>query len=427
MYAPPTLTLDLLPKAGISTDAVSSIMTFFCILTIKVYQVSCATFHFPVIVYFFLSFPFFFLSYLQMKPDTIDIPTQKPDTIDEPVIYDKPNTYDDDDNTNNDNNNSQSLPQEVLDDLIIRSDFVDGKRPDIQLDDDEPHKRPSITSSLLSHVPLPTSGLTATTSTTSLTPPHVPIASQSASSISSIGSDKSTASTRMALMQILKKKPMEDLIKYDLRKVSLTRPEEQDVYFHGTKVRAYRKVQPHSYSWGFQNILYRVLEDSENVKVAETRRRAFKKEITIEWGDFPIYAIDEEPPTPDSSNSEDGATRSRQLHNITKSHLLFTYETEFEGHLIRWKRASLLSHDMVCEVKHGDKWRVIAEFDSHRMGYFIHLGELIIDRNALQIVEKPHQFEAHIIVLCCTLIDLMREVVEQAVGISKGGIVNSDK
>jgi len=60
------------------------------------------------------------------------------------------------------------------------------------------------------------------------------------------------------------------------------------------------------------------------------------------------------------------------------------------------------------------------------MGYFIHLGELIIDKNALNLVERPDHLEAHIIVTCCTLIDLMREVVEKAVGLNKGGVVGSD-
>lgn len=346
-----------------------------------------------------------------MKPDTVDIPIQKPDTI-EPTIYDKPNTYDDEEQQH------VSLPQEVLDDLIIRAEFVNGKRPDVRTDDDdnESIKRNSVTSSLLSHeLPL----------TTSLAIPPTAI-SPSTSSVSSITSKSSTGSSRMALLEILKKKPMEDLIKYDLRKLSLTRPEEYDIYFQGTKVQAYKKIQPHSYSWGFQNILYRTLEEG-HVKVAEARRRAFKKEITVEWGDFPTLAIEEEmePATPSSGDST-ATKRSNQLHNLTKSHLLFTYETEFEGCRIRWKRASLLSHDMVCELRVKERWRVIAEFDSHRMGYFIYLGMLIIDKNALNLVENPNHFEAHIIVTCCTLIDLMREVVEQAVGISKGGIVGSD-
>ncbi|KAG1450596.1 hypothetical protein G6F56_008306 [Rhizopus delemar] len=329
-----------------------------------------------------------------MKPDTIDgIPTQKPDTIDKNK-YDKPNAYEEEEEQKH-----YPLPPEVLEDLIIRSDFVDGKRPDVKTSDE-----PSVTSSLLSHI---------SPSTTSLSTTGFPVLSPSISSVSSTTSSSSaTSSSRLALLEVLKKKPMEDMIRYELRKLSLTRPEQHDIYFYGTKVKAYKKIQPHSYSWGFQNTLYRVFNDEE-LKVAETRRRAFKKDITVEWGEFGV--------------DDESAELTSPLLNVTKSHLLFTYETEFEGYRLRWKRVSLLSHDMVCEVKNQkEKWHVIAEFDSHRMGYLIHLGKLIIDKNALNLVEKPNDFEAHIVVVCCTLIDLMREVVEKAVGINKGGIVGSD-
>ncbi|KAL7315726.1 hypothetical protein PS15m_004906 [Mucor circinelloides] len=388
-----------------------------------------------------------------MKPDTIDdqvVFTQKPDTIDTPTIsYDKPNTYDDDDigNEHQHEHSTTHLPQEVIDDLIVRAEFVNGKRPPIRTNEDEDELSARLTATLISQVPSSTTVL----STSSSSP--VVAVSPSASSVSSNSSNTSSATSRLALLQILKKKPMEDMINYDLRKHSLARPHEHDVYFKGTKIPAYKKVQPHSYSWGFQNILYRTpLNNSSNttekIKVAEARRRAFKKEITVEWGDFPVilnekdYLQEEE----EESDFDDestvitagtlNTTKSNQLHNRTNSHLLFTYDTEFEGYRIRWKRASLLSHDMVCQLrpdKHleeGDapkkKWRVIAEFDSHRMGYFIHLGELIIDKNALNLVERPDHLEAHIIVTCCTLIDLMREVVEKAVGLNKGGVVGSD-
>lgn len=356
-----------------------------------------------------------------MKPDTIDdippIITHKPDTIDEEKpVYDKPNTYED----------RVRLPQEVLDDLIVRAEFIDGKRPAIKTNEDEESSN-RLTANLLSHIPSSTTGLTSSPPPTTLSP--------SASSISSNSSNTSSATTRLALLKILKSKPMEDLITFDLRKYSLSRPHEHDIFLQGTKEQLYKKVQPHSYSWGFQNILYKTT--TEKIKVAEARRRAFKKEITVEWGDFPLISMeefnDEEEEDDDTiTAATENTTYSNQLHNKTNSHLLFTYETEFEGFQVRWKRASLLSHDMVCEVKFEQqqeekkKWHVIAEFDSHRMGYFIHLGEIIIDRNALKLVERPDHFEAHIIITCCTLIDLMREVVEKAVGWSKGGVVGSD-
>jgi hypothetical protein len=378
-----------------------------------------------------------------MKPDTIDQDTsvyiQKPDTIDIPPSYNKPNTYDDQDY-------STSLPQEVIDDLIVRAEFINGKRPDVKTNEEEEEESVGrrLTSSILSQTPSFTTSLSTpppTTATVTVSP--------SASSVSSTTSSNiSSATSRMALLQILKKKPMEDMLSYDLRKHSLSRPHEHDLYFKGTKTAAYKKIQPHSYSWGFQNVLYRLsLQSSSNekIKVAEARRRAFKKEITIEWGDFPTVLNEKEYNEQEEEEQDSDSiitagtqntTKSNQLHNRTKSHLLFTYDTEFEGYRIRWKRASLLSHDMICEIKpdkhleEGDapkrKWRVIAEFDSHRMGYFIHLGELIIDKNALNLVERPDHLEAHIIVTCSTLIDLMREVVEKAVGLNKGGVVGSD-
>lgn len=380
-----------------------------------------------------------------MKPDTIDQDTKntiinKPDEKDSPIVYDKPNVYEDEQEYHS------SLPQEVIDDLIVRAEFINGKRPDVKTNEDEETESAKLTSSLLSHTPSSTTLLT--------TPPPVTVSPSISSTSSNGSSTTSTSTTRMALLQILNKKPMEDMLCYDLRKNSLVRPFEHDVYFKGTKKLAYKKIQPHSYSWGFQNVLYRQALNSnmdERIKVAEARRRAFKKQITIEWGDFPVTSnefrendsIDDddsssfmEESTISFSTTNTATTKSNQLLNRTKSHLLFTYDTEFEGFKIRWKRASLLSHDMVCELKPDQHledhdtpkkhWRVIAEFDSHRMGYFIHLGELIIDKNALNLVSRPDHLESHIIITCCTLIDLMREVVEKAVGLNKGGVVGSD-
>lgn len=386
-----------------------------------------------------------FYHFIFMKPDTIDQDTNivmnKPDEKDSPVIYDKPNVYEEEEEHDS---YRTSLPQEVIDDLIVRAEFINGKRPDVRTNEDEDTPSAKLTSSLLSHTPSSTTVLT--------TPPPVTV-SPSISSASSNGSNStaSTSTTRLALLQILKKKPMEDMLTFDIRKTSLVRPFEHDIYFKGTKKLAYKKIQPHSYSWGFQNVLYRqsLSASDERNKVAEARRRAFKKQITIEWGDFPVTLNSSEFQEDDDSSSfmEDSTisfsttsgattTKSNQLLNRTKSHLLFTYDTEFEGFKIRWKRASLLSHDMICELKPDQhledhdapkkQWRVIAEFDSHRMGYFIHLGELIIDKNALNLVERPDHLESHIIITCCTLIDLMREVVEKAVGLNKGGVVGSD-
>lgn len=392
---------------------------------------------------FFFFFPSFLFSLFHNNnnkmdkpntPDNTDIPiiiTQKPNTID--IIYDKPNTYEEEEEITT----RQQLPQEVIDDLIVRAEFINGKRPPIKTHEQDESSN-KLTSKLLSHTP---------SSTTSISSPPLPppTVSPSVSSISSENSNTSSATSRLALLQILKSKPMEDMIIYNLRKTSLSRPHQVDIYYKQDKTKqAYKKVQPHSYSWGFQNILYKTTEREENIKIAEARRRAFKKEITIEWGDFPMVSSDKDQDEFNEEEEEEeeikamieNTTRSNQLHNKTNSHLLFTYETEFEGYKLRWKRASLLSHDLICELKYDaeenhieqhKKWHVIAEFDSHRMGYFVHLGELIIDKNALKLIERSDHFEAHIVITCCTLIDLMREVVEKAIGLGKGGgVVGSD-
>ncbi|KAG2223768.1 hypothetical protein INT45_003492 [Circinella minor] len=211
----------------------------------------------------------------------------------------------------------------------------------------------------------------------------------------------------------------ENMLIYELRKHALNKPQMHDIYPYGSKTVAYRKVQPHSYSWGFQNILYRGAEkekesDEGESKVAETRRRAFEKDIVIECG-----------------------KEQNEIINKTKSHLMFVYETTYEGYWIRWRRPSLLSHNMTCEIapieeipadgqRRRRNWKLMAEFDSHRMGYLIHLGKLAIDQTAVELFDDTELIEAHLLISCCTLVDLMREVVEKAVGIGEGGIASSN-
>ncbi|KAI9253912.1 hypothetical protein BDA99DRAFT_562860 [Phascolomyces articulosus] len=213
-----------------------------------------------------------------------------------------------------------------------------------------------------------------------------------------------------------KKKGMDNMLIYEIRKHALNKPHLHDIYTYGSKTLAYRKVQPHSYSWGFQNILYRGAKregEEEQTKVAETRRKAFQKDLVIECGN-----------------------EQHEMVNRTKSHLMFVYETIYEGYWMRWRRPSLLSHNMTCEFapyeeppadgqRRRRNWKLLAEFDSHRMGYLIHLGKLAIDQTAVEVFDDAELIEAHLLVSCCTLVDLMREVVEKAVGIGEGGIAGS--
>ncbi|KAI8970264.1 hypothetical protein BDF20DRAFT_890187, partial [Mycotypha africana] len=409
---------------------------------------------------------------IEYRP-TDDTYMNKPDTKDDlSTVYDKPNEYDVDEH-------KQTLPQEVLDDLIVRPQFINGKRPDIKTNDEDEESGPQSQQSHHSKIPLlllaqrPATAITGVTihSMDDINPStsddddssHTKEDNASIKGPTSI--DITAASTKtptghitskMALLQILKKEPMEELLNYDLRKASLTRPFDHDIYFHKSNVLAFKKLQPHSYSWGFQNILYRTcLEsnhnqlDDKSIKIAEARRRAFQKEITIEWGDFPTPAtcnasatdLHRETSDPivatdsasNKTNSTSTLTKSSQLENRTKSHLHFVYDMEFEGYCIRWKRVSLLSHDLICELRPKDenslsnsdngqygtnrtgkkKWRLIAKFDSHRLGYLVFLGTLSINKHVLKLVERPDHLEAHIMITCCTLIDNYIEMYSQ--------------
>ncbi|KAG0165154.1 hypothetical protein DFQ28_009203 [Apophysomyces sp. BC1034] len=342
--------------------------------------------------------------------DSKEIHFQKPDTIDTP-IYEKPNAYDDDEI-------EQHQPTtETVEELIISCEslnlIVDHPDPTTEHSPSEPEpaspppvydaeKSPTLTSTLLSRA----SSTTQTTYAEDTTPVHIPLSPST--SMASTSSSSNSGSFKLLLMNSLKKRPKEDMNIFEIRKLSLTKPHLHDIYYGGTKKLAYSKDQLHSYSWGFQNVLYRISDAGHRSKVAEARRRAFQKEITLEWGDYLTDDIN-----------------SGGLENKTKSHLTFLYETQFDQCRLRWKRPSLLSHDMVCELRDHKQQRIVAEFDSHGKGYLIQLGRLVIDRQALNEAEHPDQMEAHLVVTCCTLVDLMREVVEKAVGLGNGGVAGS--
>ncbi|CAO3591149.1 unnamed protein product [Absidia cylindrospora] len=479
-------------------------------------------------------------SQIYYKPDTIEpVATDltqtnlKPDAVDTPV-YEKPNAYED--------LNGQ------VDDLALGIQATQLNHVEIQQDEDDgeepvhttivryktrktkmappPAATPNSTatptslpphtwssSSLLSH-----GSSTATTITTIQTEDdllaqdkrhhHCPLSSSSLdpqaispsiSSTSTVDSTNSsatatsTSTSKQMLLDSLKRRPMDDVAKYDLRKHSLVQPHHHDIYIGGTKKLLFRKRQPHSYSWGFQNILYRVDDNHghhqhprlgrHGTKVAEARRRAFQKQITVEWGidekewdeksnnstrttstttteedDALAYKGTEEnqgdqDDEEDATDQQDG-TKSNHLINTNNTRLLFVYTTLFaNGFYLRWKRPSLVSHDLICEIRRVDsdddddnddksistdgcggsmkkfrkkkdkkKWQLLAEFDSHGMGYLIHIGQLVVDKRSLALVDRPEHLEAHLLITCCTLVDFMRELVQKAVGLSNGGV-----
>jgi hypothetical protein len=167
-------------------------------------------------------------------------------------------------------------------------------------------------------------------------------------------------------------------------------------------------------SWGLENTLFKVTSDGNTFKIAEARRRAFQKQITIDtW-------IDE-----NKRNSQD-------LTCTSPSHIIFEYETFYKGARLRWKRPSLLSRDLTCEIKltknsppadtyqgfidsdsdddHDDhdhhshktcrRWKLLAEFD----GRGSELGRLSINNEVKQV---DSGLEVSLILTCSTLLDLI--------------------
>ncbi|ORY93321.1 hypothetical protein BCR43DRAFT_496715 [Syncephalastrum racemosum] len=385
---------------------------------------------------------------------------QKPDTIDAPV-YVKPNAYDDDEPCAQ----SPSTPITPIE-TVIKLEIGHNKRPVSPIKEREdplaalpPGQTPNekeepdrsthsnadassnngnsdscgssrrssnsnsssnghVTDSILSEPPSATTQTTmneelskymSTLSFKSNNSTYAPSLAGGPSPSTSTGSQSSRILSSLHCPMSKKKKRREEMLVFELRKHTLVKPHLHDIYEYGTKRLVYRKEQPHSYSWGFQNTLYR-----DTCQVAEAHRRAFQKDIVIQVGDT-----------------------EQKMVNRTNSHLLFMYQTVFDGFRIAWKRPSLLSHDMVVTVVKQDDSddlgaavppppRVLAEFDSHGMGYLVHLGRLAIDRAILSEFDDPKRVEVYLLMTCCTLVDLMREVVEKAVGLGDGGVAGSD-
>ncbi|RUS21523.1 hypothetical protein BC937DRAFT_92435 [Endogone sp. FLAS-F59071] len=221
---------------------------------------------------------------------------------------------------------------------------------------------------------------------------------------------------------------------YNFSKHSLLDPQNIDIFDARTKQLLFRKIQHHSYSWGFHNAIVAVGPSGiDSHPRAEARRAAFQKPIHLSWFDPNATSLltTENPPqtpiTPSTATVPEGP-RNTDFVKLTSSNVLFSYEFRYEGYLLRWTRASLLSHDMSCELVGRDErtgketLRMAAEFDSQAMGYLRTVGKLKVWESVFGVMEEPKGLEAVLLLTCCTLIDLMREVVEKVVGIGGGGV-----
>ncbi|KAH8556847.1 hypothetical protein BGW37DRAFT_474445, partial [Umbelopsis sp. PMI_123] len=202
---------------------------------------------------------------------------------------------------------------------------------------------------------------------------------------------------------------------FQINKSSFLKPQHHDIYIGETKKLCYKKIQPHSYDWGFQNTLYRMPLDKGSKKgtvVALTKRHAYQNQMILEWGE----AVN-------NSNSEKDKT---EFKNMTVTPLLFVYELEYKSRRLRWARPSLISHNLVCEVVDGQRM-IVASFDSHSMGFLVNIGKLKLHNSVMTEIagDSIDELEAVLVISCCTLIDLLREVVEKAVGLRKGGVAGS--
>jgi hypothetical protein len=202
-----------------------------------------------------------------------------------------------------------------------------------------------------------------------------------------------------------------------IKKHSFLKPQHHEIFLGEgeTKQICYRKIQPHSYNWGFQNTLYRIplgKKMERGTAVAETKRAAYQNQMVIAWDE----AIGD-------SKAKDKCT---EFKNVTVTPLLFVYEMEYKTRRLRWTRPSLLTHNMACEVIDGPK-KLIASFDSHGMGYLTNIGKLKLHNATMADVggDSTEELEALLVISCCTLIDLLREVVEKAVGYRDGGVAGS--
>ncbi|KAI8330970.1 hypothetical protein BC941DRAFT_496536 [Chlamydoabsidia padenii] len=333
--------------------------------------------------------------YGYLKPDAVDEVAYddthtplKPDAIDTPT-HEKPNTFDDSTLVD------ETFEQQDLTFNLQSTHLIGHEQEDT--DDDEP---------------IYTTVVRYKTWKRKMAPPPLPSPETTTDESNIKPSNSSTCSStntkHTSFLSFHRQQRMgDDIIKYDLCKPSLSQPQHHDIYQSDTKQLAFKKRQTHSYSWGFCNLLYRVMDNDQGIQVAEARRKAFQKHITVEWGD----------------DDDDNERDHELLVNTNHTRLLFVFKTRFgNDYTIRWKRPSLASHDLVCDIRRWGQWQRLAEFDSHLMGYLVHVGQLTVDKQILSWVDYPDHLEAHLLITCSTLVDLMRELVQKAIGLSHGGV-----
>lgn len=434
---------------------------------------------------------------------------QKPDAIDTPK-YEKPNAYDEDPPSITASRNGSRSSKMTVDSFTSRyfqrrtptiiSSLSNNKEP-VALPPISPvvkkelatsyHSQidfANITAFILSQPTLTTqtnfghhheeednpyytpSSPTRSLSETLLTSPNALVSNDSGIVSSFLQQKKST-------IKSTKKSSLKNNIVYNFKKASIDKPNQHHIFLHidhpdeeDEEVMVYRKVQPYSYTWGFQSMLYSNRNDGQGIKVAEARRRAFQKDILIESADYQNSEIEDITQPYIYNLKSTYATsniHSQDLIKRSQSNVLFEYEVWFHGSRMRWKRPSLLSPDFTCEIKltrqetkllqqkkepkkkkkkknnslrskieeevfidsdsdndeddhdnHTHKncrrWKLLAEFDSDTMNYLNkEYGKLSIDLDILNQVEKDRcdLLEANIVMTCCTLIDLIRDIM----------------
>ncbi|KAI8095223.1 hypothetical protein BDF21DRAFT_405434 [Thamnidium elegans] len=440
-------------------------------------------------------------------PQTRNVFFQKPDAIDTPK-YEKPNAYDEDPPTIAPSRNGSRSSKMTVDSFTSR--YFKRREPTIisSLANNEgfaevvsppisPVKKEltacyhsqidfaNITAFILSQPTLttqtnfghhhedennsyytPSSPARSLSETLTTTSPNALVSNDSGIVSSFLQQKKSTIKSKTSL---------KNNIVYNFKKASIDKPNQHHIFLHidhpdeeDEEVMVYRKIQPFSYTWGFQSMLYSNRNDGQGIKIAEARRRAFQKDIVIESADYKNSEIDDitQPYIYNLKNIHATSNiHSQDLIKRSQSNVLFEYEVWFHGSRMRWKRPSLLSPDFTCEIKltrqetkllqqkkapkkkkknnslrtkieeevfidsdsdndeddhdnHTHKncrrWKLLAEFDSDTMNYLSkEYGKLSIDLDILNQVEKDRcdLLEANIVMTCCTLIDLIRDIM----------------
>ncbi|KAI9267595.1 hypothetical protein EDC94DRAFT_536910 [Helicostylum pulchrum] len=284
---------------------------------------------------------------------------QKPDAIDTPK-YEKPNAYDEDPPTITASRNGSHSSKMTVDSFTSRY----FKR-----------REPTIISTLSNN-----KGFAEVVSS----PPTSPVVKKEPVTTFILSQPTLTTQTNFGHHHEEEYNSLKNNIVYNFKKASIDKPNQHHIFLHidhpdeeDEEVMVYRKVQPYSYTWGFQSMLYSNRNDGQGIKVAEARRRAFQKDINT-------YA---------TSN-----IHSQDLIKRSQSNILFDDSDNDED-----------DHDNHTH-KNCRRWKLLAEFDSGTMNYLSkEYGKLSIDLDILNQVEKDRcdLLEANIVMTCCTLIVIM--------------------